>query len=46
MKLVTRMLQQKCEPHIYQHWGEVPLAVRIIRFVFFCIFTWRWRRRM
>ena len=46
MKLVTGMLQQKCEPRIYQHWGEVPLAVEIIRFVVFCIFTWCWRRRM
>jgi len=38
MKLVTRVLQQKCEPHICKHWGEVLLAVRIIRFVILYVY--------
>jgi len=38
MKLVTRMLQQKCESHICQHCGEVLLSVRIIRFVVLCVY--------
>lgn len=38
MKLVTRMLPQKCEPHACQHWGEVLLAVRIMRFVVLCAY--------